>query len=211
VTLTSAGAAASAGVTGSPYAVVASAAVGSGLDNYAISYVNGSLTVKPAPLTITAGNATRIQGEANPSFRVSYSGFVLGEGPGVLGGTLTFSTAATPRSAPGLYTITPGGLTSGNYDITFVPGTLTVISYGQATADLLTAVNSAGLDHGLRTALDSKLQAAITYFNAGDTADGVSQLRAFISQVRAQRGKKIAQAVADDFLASAEGIIDAVG
>src|SRR5262249_47730150 len=65
-------------------------------------------TVPPAPLTITAGNATRIQGEANPAFSVSYSGWVNGEGPSALGGTLWFSTTATTSSPPGLYAILPG-------------------------------------------------------------------------------------------------------
>jgi hypothetical protein len=45
VTLTSAGAAAGATVAGSPYPIVPSAAVGTGLGNYAISYVDGWLTV----------------------------------------------------------------------------------------------------------------------------------------------------------------------
>jgi hypothetical protein len=45
VTLTSAGAAASATVAGSPYPIVPSAAVGTGLANYAITYVNGHLTL----------------------------------------------------------------------------------------------------------------------------------------------------------------------
>ena len=54
VTLTNAGAAATANVAGSPYAIVLSAAVGSGLGNYTINYTNGSLTVNPAPLTVTA-------------------------------------------------------------------------------------------------------------------------------------------------------------
>ena len=50
MTLTSPGAAATAGVAGSPYAIVPSAAVfGSGsAANYAITYVNGSLTVSKA-------------------------------------------------------------------------------------------------------------------------------------------------------------------
>ncbi len=47
VTLTSDGAAATAPVSGSPYAIVASDAAGSGLDNYTISYADGSLTVIP--------------------------------------------------------------------------------------------------------------------------------------------------------------------
>jgi hypothetical protein len=46
ITLTSTGAAAGASVAGSPYAIVPSAAVGSGLDNYAINYVNGTLTIR---------------------------------------------------------------------------------------------------------------------------------------------------------------------
>ena len=45
VSLSSTGAAATATVAGSPYAIIASGAVGSGLGNYTISYVNGSLTV----------------------------------------------------------------------------------------------------------------------------------------------------------------------
>ena len=61
MTLTSAGAAATAHVSGSPYAITASNAVaGTGLaDNYAITYDPGSLTVSPAALTITANDAPR--------------------------------------------------------------------------------------------------------------------------------------------------------
>jgi hypothetical protein len=47
VTLTSAGAATTALVAGSPYAITASAAVGTGLANYAISYAGGKLKVDP--------------------------------------------------------------------------------------------------------------------------------------------------------------------
>ena len=170
-----------------------------------------TLTIDKAALTITADNQTRIQGEANPPFKVSYSGFVLGEGPGVLGGTLTFSTPATAGSAPGSYAVTPAGLTSGNYAITFVSGTLTVLGYGQATSDLQARVDAAGLAQGMRRSLDSQLQAAVALFNAGDTAGGVSQLGAFISHVSAQRGKHIAAALADAWVASAQRIIDAAG
>jgi hypothetical protein len=83
-------------------------------------------TITPAPLTVTANNATRTYGQANPAFTAGYSGFVFGQGPGVLGGTLTFSTPATAASPVGSYPVSPGGLTSGNYAITFASGTLTV-------------------------------------------------------------------------------------
>jgi hypothetical protein len=207
MTLTSAGAAAAAPVPGSPYAIVPSAAAGSGLGNYSITYANGALTVKPAPLVITADPKWKITGEANPPFTVSYQGFVLGQDSSVLLGTLTFSLTATA----GGYAITPGGLTSGNYAITFVSGTLTVYSYGQATNLLLTQVNAAGLAGGLQNSLDSQLLAAMASFDAGHTAAGVNQLGAFINHVRAQRGKGIDAAVADALIAFAQRIIMAVG
>ena len=56
VTLTSAGAAASAAV--GSYDIVPSAAVGSGLGNYTITYTKGTLTVKGLVLTITAKDAS---------------------------------------------------------------------------------------------------------------------------------------------------------
>ncbi|MEI8158669.1 MAG: filamentous hemagglutinin N-terminal domain-containing protein, partial [Burkholderiales bacterium] len=58
VTLTSSGAVATASVVGGPYAIVPSAATGGtfALSNYAISYVNGALTVNPAALVAVAGS-----------------------------------------------------------------------------------------------------------------------------------------------------------
>jgi hypothetical protein len=210
VTLSSDGAAAAAGVANSPYPIVSSAAAGSGLDNYTITYVNGALTVKPAPLTITANDQTKIQGEANPPFTARYDGLVLGEGPGVLTGTLAYSTPATAGSLPGDYAVTPSGQASSNYAITFVPGTLHVISYAQATANLQARVDSAGLDQGTQNALDSKLQAAIASFSRGDNKAAVNQLGAFINQVSALRGKKVAADLADSLVADAQRIIKAV-
>jgi hypothetical protein len=209
VTLTSAGAAGSAGV--GSYPLVPSAAAGNGLENYAITYASGALTVNPAPLIITADPQWKITGEANPVFTVSYQGFVLGQDASVLGGLLTFSTPATMSSLPGAYAVTPGGLTSGNYAITFVSGTLTVLSYGQATNVLLTQVNAAGLEGGLQNSLDSQLLAAMASFDAGNAAAGVNQLGAFVNHVRAQRGKGISADVADALIAFAQRIIRVVG
>jgi hypothetical protein len=44
----------------------------------------------------------------------------------VLGGALTFNTTATTGSPVGSYPIVPSGLTSPNYNITFVNGTLSI-------------------------------------------------------------------------------------
>src|SRR5581483_8548051 len=64
VALASAGAAAPATVAGSPYAITAGQASGTGLGNYTISYAPGQLAVSPAPLTITAKDASKTYGQA---------------------------------------------------------------------------------------------------------------------------------------------------
>ena len=96
--------------------------------NYTISYVAGTLSVTPAPLTITANNATKVYGSADPTFSVTGSGFVHGDSLASLGGTLTFTTnePAGSNAPVGSYTITPAGLTSADYNIGFQPGALTV-------------------------------------------------------------------------------------
>ncbi len=95
-------------------------------DNYALDFVPGTLSITKAKLTVTTNDDHRTYGEANPGFSASYDGFVLGDKASDLGGTLSFSTNADKTSPVGNYDVTPSGLTSGNYDITFVPGTLTV-------------------------------------------------------------------------------------
>jgi autotransporter-associated beta strand protein len=177
---------------------------------FAASAGTTSQTVNRAALTVTADDQTKITGEANPPFTVRYSGFVLGEGPGVLGGTLTFSTPATTSSPPGIYAITPGGLTASNYTLTFVSGTLSVLSFAQATTNLVNQVTAAHLDHGLENALLSILQAAIDSFNRGDNTAGENQLGAFQDHVRAQRGHAIDAALADALMAYAQRIINVV-
>jgi hypothetical protein len=124
VTLTSTGAPATA-VVGS-YTIVISSAVGTGLSNYTITYVNGTMTVNPASLTITANNATRVAGAPNPTFTVTYSGFVNGDTAASLTTQPVLTTTATTSSPPGTYSIVVSGATAKNYTITFVNGTLTV-------------------------------------------------------------------------------------
>jgi hypothetical protein len=93
---------------------------------YAVLTTTVTIDVARAPLTITANDATRPAGQPNPSFSVRYTGLVNGETSGVLSGTLSISTDATAASPPGSYPIIPSGLTSSNYTLVFVPGSLTV-------------------------------------------------------------------------------------
>ena len=178
VTLTSAGAAASATVAGSPYPIVSSAAVGTGLGNYTISYVNGSLTVTPKTLTITADNKGPVQ-YSDPlplPFTATYSGFANGEGSGSLTGTLSCTSTATvingnidSGESPDPYPITCSGQSSSNYNISYVAGTLTVIkeqAYVEYTGDLW--VSTAG---PTITTAPVRLSAVVTQENDGNPGD----------------------------------------
>ncbi len=93
--------------------------------------------VTPAPLTVSAANASRTFGAANPTFTGTVTGAV-----GSDTFTETFSTTATSTSNVGTYPIVPAitGPTA-NYTVTITNGTLTVS--GAATTTAVTAPTSA--------------------------------------------------------------------
>jgi hypothetical protein len=98
----------------------------SGDTNYSPASGNVTLTVIPAPLTITVNNFTRPYGAANPTFTGTITGVVTGET--IL---VAYSSSATITSPIGTYpitaTLTPIGTTSlSNYTVVNTPGTLTI-------------------------------------------------------------------------------------
>lgn len=84
------------------------------------------LEVLPAELKVIAEDKEMFLTTPVPEFTAVFEGFVNDETLEVLGGELTFSCDYADGSEAGEYAITPQGLTSNNYDITFVSGTLTV-------------------------------------------------------------------------------------
>jgi hypothetical protein len=100
------------------------------LSNYSLpTTVSGAIgTITPAPLTVRANDAAKsYDGIAYSGGNgVTYSGFVHSETSGVLGGALGYSGTSQGAVNAGAYVITPGGLTSSNYALSFVNGVLTV-------------------------------------------------------------------------------------
>jgi hypothetical protein len=97
-----------------------------GTDNdYNLLLVNGTLTVTPAPLTVTANSATKVYGQPNPTFTGNISGIQNNENI-----TATYSSSATDTSLAGTYPIVPtlmdpdGKL--GNYTVILINSTLTI-------------------------------------------------------------------------------------
>ena len=105
------------------YTITASGAVDA---NYSISYVDGTLTVTRAAITVTATDKNKAYGAALPTLTASYSGFVLSQGTNDLAGLATLATTATTNSDVGSYPITASGAASANYTFSYVHGTLTV-------------------------------------------------------------------------------------
>ena len=142
VTLTSPGSASNATV--GSYAIVASAALGSGLTNYAIGYSNGTMTVAKASLTVTADDQSRAYGQPNPAFTISLTGLVNGEGPDALDSLPLASTTATNTTAPGSYPITLAGGADDNYSFSLFSGSLSITPPGDIT---ITTVEMLDADH----------------------------------------------------------------
>jgi hypothetical protein len=95
------------------------------LANYAVTIVNGTLTITPAPLTVAIANASRFYGNANPGFSGTITGLKNGDKI-----TATYTTTATLTSPVGKYAITPvfsdPGNKLGNYTVVLTGGVLTV-------------------------------------------------------------------------------------
>jgi len=129
VTLASAGAAATANASTTPYAITASDATGTGLGNYNITYHNGALTVGKASLTVTANALTKDFGTGYAFTNADFSTSGLKNNDSVTGATL--ASNGTSVNAPiSTYDVTVGNATGSglaNYNISYVNGSMTVI------------------------------------------------------------------------------------
>ena len=133
VTLASDGAVATAAWKAEGYPIVASDAQGTGLDNYEITYVDGTLIITKRSITITANDAEKEYGEAKTfegtEFTVSGD---LQNGDQVTSVYITGEMATNVAAAVGVYAddVAPSypvtGIDTNNYDIVFSNGTLTV-------------------------------------------------------------------------------------
>jgi len=94
--------------------------------NYTFSYLSGALSVKPAPLMLSADDKDRSYGEDNPALTFSASGFVNGEDLSDLDSLPELSTAAIPESDAGDYAINIKGGSAQNYTISRTPASLRV-------------------------------------------------------------------------------------
>jgi hypothetical protein len=84
------------------------------------------LTINKKALIVKVLDTVKIQGEINPIFTTTYSGFVLGDTVINLTTASVASTTATTNSSAGNYPIIVGGAASLNYSFTYTNGRLTI-------------------------------------------------------------------------------------
>ena len=106
--------------------------------DYSTATKTVSLTVNPAPLSLTANNATRIFGTVNPVFTGTVTGAQTGD-------TFTeaFTTTATSLSNVGTYPIVPSvtGSNLASYTQTATNGSLSITQAGSTTALTLSSTS----------------------------------------------------------------------
>ena len=96
--------------------------------NYNITKNNsGTLRIIPAQLTIKANDANKTYYEENPSYSYACSGFVNGDNTSsALQAPPPLSSDADQYSNAGTSEIAANGASSNNYNIVYIPGTLTI-------------------------------------------------------------------------------------
>lgn len=146
--------------------------------NYEITYTPGILTVEKAPLTIRPKDLSRIYGQTNPEFEISYMGFKNNEDESVLFRAPQVSTTATEKSPTGQYPITASGASAQNYEIDYEQGVLTI------TKNILKViVNDAAKFYG-----DANPQFTVRYDGLlnGDTENVITTKPQFITEATAK-------------------------
>ncbi len=94
--------------------------------NYTISFTAGTLTITPAPLTVTANAQTKVYGSADPTLAYTSSGFQFSDTAAtVLTGSLARAAGETVSGSP--YAIGQGTLTANsNYTIHYTGSSLSI-------------------------------------------------------------------------------------
>ena len=136
--------------------------------NEQVTYVDGTLTIGKAPLTVGVQNVTITEGDAIPTFTLTYSGFRNNDSE-----TNTFTTkptattTATSASKPGTYPITVSGGVAQNYALTYTQGTLTITA--KAVQPVTITADNKTMTYGDNVP-------TLTYKSSGATLSGTPKL-----------------------------------
>lgn len=104
--------------------------IGEDAANYTLALTSLSSSdgvINSKPLTVKANHLTKVyDGAIETNYSELYSGFIEGEDESYLNGTLVRSGEAINAKSVGIYDYSLSGLNSSNYQISYVPATLTI-------------------------------------------------------------------------------------
>ena len=83
-------------------------------------------TIKGVELTAKVDDTSRVYGDNNPEFNITYSGFINGDNESVITTKPTVTTTATATSNVGAYPLSISGGVAQNYIFKYETGTLTI-------------------------------------------------------------------------------------
>jgi gliding motility-associated-like protein len=146
-------------------------AAGGSASNYDIIYINGTLTVSKASLTVTANDKAKVYGASDPTLDYTPSGtlYYTDDYSVISGVSLSAPTGASATF--GTHTITAADGSADNYDVTFVNGTLTV---SKAAALTVTANDEAKVYGATDPTLDYTPSGTLYYTDTYSVISGVS-------------------------------------
>lgn len=111
----------------------------------AVEFEDGFLIVKQAPLTVGVEDATRPEGEENPTFSLTFDGFKNNETAADAFTVMPVATCEADVYSPvGIYPISVSGGEAANYELTYTSGNLTVTKS-------TTGISAIGGDNGSDT------------------------------------------------------------
>lgn len=155
---------------------------GSAYDNYDITLVNGTLTVNKKDLRISPAVSSATYNGATHTLSVMQTGLVSGDTLDQVVTSLTYGDAESAINA-GVYSITLGGTVdgakSGNYNVSFENGTLTVNRRNLTLTPNALSVEYNGKTHTLSykvTGLAStdNIGEIVTVFNYGEAQSAIN-------------------------------------
>jgi hypothetical protein len=144
--------------------------------SFGASDATASIMVNPTALTVTASNATRVYGAANPVFTGTIIGAVNGDSF-----IESFATTAIPTSNAGGYAIVPSaaGAHLADYTVTTANGTLTITAATSAitlTSSASSVITGASVTLTAAVASSSSTPSGMVTFTSGGATLGTANL-----------------------------------
>jgi hypothetical protein len=158
----------------------ASTCSGAVAGNYTIGYVDGTVVVNPASLTVTASSTSTTYGVAPGAITASYAGFVNGDDASALTTAPTCSTGVTAATHVGSYASTCFGAVDADYLISYVDGTV-----GVTPAALTVTASSTSTTYGVAP---GGITASYSGFVNGDDASALTTTPTCSAAVTATTG-----------------------